>query len=87
MIFKLNETLLEQMSDAFWSLPSENHKNLCQSRPQFPRSRLSIDFFVILEGVLPVVGGKVKNETVATFYDVCGVFGSKNDQFSLLRSD
>ncbi len=28
-----------------------------------------------------------ENETVATFYDVCGVFGSKNDQFSLLRSD
>ena len=24
---------------------------------------------------------KIKNETVATFYDVCGVFGSKNDQF------
>ena len=23
-----------------------------------------------------------KNETVATFYDVCDVFGSKNDQFS-----
>ena len=27
-----------------------------------------------LEGVLPVVREKVKNETVATFYDVCDVF-------------
>ena len=35
---------------------------------------------VNLEGVLPVVREKFKNETVATFYDVCGVFGSKNDQ-------
>ncbi len=36
---------------------------------------------VNLEGVLPVVREKFKNETVATFYDVCGVVGSKNDQF------
>ncbi len=36
---------------------------------------------VNLEGVLPVVRERFKNETVATFYDVCGVFGSKNDQF------
>ena len=34
-----------------------------------------------LEGVLPVVREKVKNETVATFYDVYEVFGSENDSF------
>ncbi len=28
-----------------------------------------------------MVREKFKNETVATFYDVCGVFGPKNDQF------
>ena len=38
---------------------------------------------VNLEGVLPVVRERFKNETVATFYDVCGVSGSKNDQFSI----
>ncbi len=37
---------------------------------------------VNLEGALPVVREKFKNETVATFYDVCGVFGPKNDWFS-----
>ncbi len=37
---------------------------------------------VNLEGVLPVVRERFQNEIVATFYDVCGVFGSKNDQFS-----
>ena len=39
-------------------------------------SKISVN----LEGVLPVVREKFKNETVATFYDVCGVFGYKNDQ-------
>ena len=34
-----------------------------------------------LEGVLPVVREKTKNETVATFYDVYEVSGSENDQF------
>ena len=34
-----------------------------------------------LEGVLPVVREKLKNETVATFYDVYEVFGSENDPF------
>ena len=29
---------------------------------------------------------KLKNETVATFYDVCGVFGSENDSFSTFPS-
>ena len=29
---------------------------------------------------------KLKNETVATFYDVCGVFGSGNDPFSTFPS-
>ena len=42
--------------------------------PQKTRSRLSSDFFVNLEGVLPVVREKVKNKTVATFYDVYDVF-------------
>ncbi len=36
---------------------------------------------VNLEGVLPVVRGNFKNETVAAFFDVCGGFGPKNDQF------
>ena len=36
---------------------------------------------VNLEGVLPVVREKFKNETVATFYDVYGVFGPRNDPF------
>ncbi len=36
---------------------------------------------VNLEGVLLVVREKFKNETVATFSDVCGVPGPKNDQF------
>ena len=40
-----------------------------------------------LDLVLLVVREKSKNETVATFYDVCGVLGSKNDQFSLLRPE
>ncbi len=34
-----------------------------------------------LEGVLLVVREKFKNETVATFYDVCRVPGPKNDKF------
>ena len=29
---------------------------------------------------------KLKSETVATFYDVCGVFGSENDSFSTFPS-
>ena len=36
---------------------------------------------VNLEGVLLVVREKFKNETVATFYDVCGVSGPKNNHF------
>ena len=47
---------------------------LSPSHPKKTRSRLSSDFFVNLEGVLPVVREKVKNKTVATFYDVYGVF-------------
>ena len=34
-----------------------------------------------LEGVLPMVRGKVKNETVATFYDVCDVFNPNYGPF------
>ena len=34
-----------------------------------------------LEGVLPVVREKVKNETVATFYDVYDVFVPNFDPF------
>ena len=41
--------------------------------PQKTRSRLSSDFFVNLEGVLPLVREEVKNKTVATFYDVYDV--------------
>ena len=40
-------------------------------------SKISVN----LEGVLPVVREKMKNGTVATFYDVYEVFGSENDQF------
>ena len=58
--FKMDETLLKQGRDAFWSFSSENVKNRRQSRPKFSRSRLSIDFFVNLEGVLPMVGGNLK---------------------------
>ena len=36
---------------------------------------------VNLDCVSPVVRERFKNETVATFYDVCDVFGSKNDPF------
>ena len=42
---------------------------------------------VNLEGVLPVVREKLKNETVATFYDVYEVFGSENNPFSLFRPE
>ena len=49
-------------------------KILSSSHPKKTRSRLSSDFFVNLEGVLPVVREKVKNKTVATFYDVYDVF-------------
>ena len=75
MDFQTHATLLKQGRDAFWSILSENGKNRHRSRPKFSRPRLSSDFFVNLEGVSPVVREKVKNETVATFYDVYDVFG------------
>ena len=43
--------------------------------------------WVNFEGVLLVVRGKFKNETVAIFYDVYGVSDPQNEQFSLLRLD
>ena len=41
---------------------------------------------VNLDSVLPVVREKLRNENVATFYDVCGVFGSEIDSFSTFPS-
>ena len=43
--------------------------------------------FVNLEGVLPLVRGKVKNETVATFYDVYDVFDPEFGHLSTFRPD
>ncbi len=43
--FRMDETLLKQGRDAFWSFSSENVKNRRQSRPKFSRSRLSIGNF------------------------------------------
>ena len=43
--FRMDETLLKQGRDAFWSFSSENVKDRCQSRPKFSRSRLSIGNF------------------------------------------
>ena len=42
--------------------------------PQKNKVEIELRFFVNLEGVLPVVREKVKNKTVATFYDVYDVF-------------
>ena len=47
---------------------------------------IGLRFFVNLEGVLPVVRGKVKNETVATFYDVYDVFVPNSGHFPNLPS-
>ena len=56
------------------SFSSQNVNIQSSSHPKKTRSILSYDFFVNLEGVLPVVREKVKNNTVATFYDVYDVF-------------
>ena len=75
------------LRDAFWSFSSENVKNRSSSNPKKTRSRLSSDFFVNLEGVLPVVREKVENKSVATFYDVYDVFDPNFGPFSTFRPD
>ena len=50
----------------------------CSPHPKFLVRDSHSEIAVILEGVLLVVREKFKNETVATFYDVCGVFSPKN---------
>ncbi len=40
-----------------------------------------------LEGVLPMVRGKVENKTVATFYDVYDVYGLNFSHFLTFRPD
>ena len=41
-----------------------------------------MEIFVNIEGKFPMVGGNLKNGTVATFYYVCGVFGPDFGSFS-----
>ena len=54
--------------------------------PNFLVRDLHPKILVNLDHVLLVVREKIENETVATFYDVCGVFGSRNDSFSIFSS-
>ena len=62
--------------------------NFCvHPTPNFLERDWHPEILVNLDHVLLVVREKSKNETVATFYDVYGVFGSKMISFSLLRSD
>ena len=55
--------------------------------PQKNKVENELRFFVNLEGVLPVVREKVKNETVATFHDVYGVFDPGFGYFPTFRPD
>ena len=55
--------------------------------PQKNKVEIELRFFVNLEGFLPVVREKVKNDSVATFYDVYDVFDPKFGPFSTFRPD
>ena len=56
--------------------------------PQIFSTEIELRFlFVNLDLVFAMVGEKVKNETVATFYDVYDVFDQNFGPFSTFRSD
>ena len=67
-------------------ISSEKVKFRVHPTPNFLVRDWHSKILVNLDRVLPVVREKLKNETVATFYDVCGVFGSANDSFSTFPS-
>ena len=53
---------------------------------QIPSTEIELRFFVNLDLVFAMVGEKVKNETVATFYDVYDVFDPNSSHFFNLPS-
>ena len=62
----------------FWSFSSEIVKFLRSSHPKFSRTEFTCENFSKSRPCFTSGSWKnQKNETVATFYDVCGLFGSK----------